>query len=91
MRPRKSRIRGTATEMNRSRNSHIPRRRSVTVAPTGIPSLSRKLEMDRRARVMTAFWPVITANSPATDSMSFRSRLPSPTPTFSVTLTTCGI
>ena len=67
------------------------RRRSVTDAPTGMPSRNLKFEMDLRARVITGFCPEITANSPATESMSFRSRLPSPTPTLRVTFTTLGI
>ena len=47
--PRKSRIRGSATLMNRSRNSHMRSSRRVTRAPMCMPSRSLKFEMDLRA------------------------------------------
>ena len=40
VRPRKSRILGSAVDSSRSRNSHIRSPRSVTLAPMGIPSRS---------------------------------------------------
>ena len=89
--PRKSRMRGTAIVTKRSRNSHIRRRRKVTEDPTGMPSRSRKFEIDLRALVTTAFCPVIMASSSVTDWINLRSRLPSPMPTLTTTLSTRGI
>ena len=79
--PRKSRIRGIATLISRSRNSYIRARRSVTFTPTGIPARSEKFEIDLRARVTTGRCPVISAISSTTESSSFGFRGASPSPT----------
>ena len=62
--PRKSRTLGSAIVTRRSRNSNMRRPRSVTRAPTGMPSLSLKFDTDREARVTTAFCPAINVSSP---------------------------
>src|SRR5213083_1748506 len=49
LRPRKSRMRGSAIEMSRSRNSYIRAPRSVTFAPIGMPSRILTCATDLRA------------------------------------------
>ena len=56
-------MRGTASEMNRSRNSYIRAPRSVTEQPTGMPARSPKFAIDFFALVTTGFWPVTAASS----------------------------
>ena len=56
-RPRKSRMRGMATPISRSRNSHMRSPRSVTLQPIDWPSRSLKPAIDLRALVMIGFWP----------------------------------
>ena len=53
--PRKSRIRGIAIVIRRSRNSYMRSPRRVTFAPRGISSRTRKPAMDFLALVVTAF------------------------------------
>ena len=54
--------------------------RSVTLQPIGWPSRSLKVAIDLRALVITAFWPAISARSPAAVSTFLRSLTPSPMP-----------
>ena len=61
--PRKSRMRGSAIDTSRSRNSHIRAPRSVTFAPMGMPSRSLKLAIDLRARRTWARCPAIVVSS----------------------------
>src|SRR5216110_1620079 len=56
-------MRGTAIEMNRSRNSYIRAPRSVTLQPTAIPSRRLKFAIAFLARVTTGCWPVMAASS----------------------------
>src|SRR3954468_235616 len=83
-RPRKSRMRGSAIETSRSRNSHMRAPRSVTRAPTGMPSRSLKLAIDFPARRPCARWPAIVVSSSIALSSCFASVLASPTPMLSV-------
>ena len=69
--PLKSRMRGTATLMNRSMNSYIRWRRRVTRVPIGKPSRSLKLEIAFFDFVVTAFCPTIVSRSFTTVSRSF--------------------
>src|SRR5919199_1032586 len=78
--PLKSLTRGRATEMRRSRNSHILSPRRVTLAPTGIPSLILKPAMLLRALLICAFWPVILARSSIAPSRALEFCAASPTP-----------
>ena len=73
-------MRGSASDSNRSRNSHIRSPRSVTCAPIGMPSRSLNCAMDLRALVTCGFWPVIAARSRMAPSISLESRAASPTP-----------
>ena len=75
----------------RSRNSHILSPRSVTLAPTGIPSRSLKFATDFLAMVTMAFWPVMVARSPHTASRTLAFSRASPQPTFTTTLSILGI
>ena len=54
-RPRKSRMRGSASVSRRSRNSHMRSPRSVTWAPIGMPSRSLNCAIDLRALVTIGF------------------------------------
>ena len=74
-------MRGIASVMNRSRNSHIRAPRSVTTAPIGMP-LPQPEVRDRllRAGSRPAFWPVIAPSSSTTASSSFGFLIASPTP-----------
>ncbi len=71
-------------------NSHIRALRSVTEAPTGMPSRSLNAATDLRARRMLGRWPVIVESSSIASSMTPLVRLASPTPMFTVTLTRRG-
>ena len=90
MRPRKSRIRGTAIEVRRSRNSHIGARRSVTETPTGIPSRTLKEAIDLRARRTFGCWPAIVASCSCAASKDFVSCFASPSPMLRVIFTRRG-
>src|SRR3954462_11881459 len=56
-------MRGIATAMKRSRNSHMRAPRSVTAAPISWPSRSPKFAIDFFARFFTGCCPVIVASS----------------------------
>ena len=58
--------------------------RSVTLAPTAMPSRSLKLAIDLRALRTCARWPVIVVSSSMAESSAFASVFASPTPMFSV-------
>ena len=58
--------------------------RSVTRAPTGMPSRSLKLAIDLRALRTWARWPAIVVSSSIAPSSALASVLASPTPMFSV-------
>ena len=58
--------------------------RSVTRAPTGMPSRSLKLAIDLRARRTCARWPAIVVSSSIALSSCFASVFASPTPMLSV-------
>ena len=73
LRPRKSRTRGKASEISRSRNSYIRARRSVTLQPIAIPSRSRNPAIDLRAKVMIGFCPVICVSASTAVSRCFFS------------------
>ncbi len=77
--------------ISRSRKNHIRSRRSVTDAPTGMPSRSWKFEMERVARFIRGFCPEMIPSSAITLSRSFWSLEASPTPTFSTILSSLGI
>ena len=83
-------MRGSAIDASRSRNSYIRAPRSVTRAPTGIPSRSLKLAMDFVARRTCARWPAMIVSSSIAASSAFASVFASPTPMFSVTFVTRG-
>jgi hypothetical protein len=78
--PRKSRTRGSAIVISRSRNSHMRSPRSVTIAPTGIPCRSLNCAIDLVARRTTAFWPVMRPSSSAPTSAIFALAVASPSP-----------
>ncbi len=90
MRPRKSRILGTAIEVRRSRNSHIRARRSVTETPTGIPSRTLKEAIDLRARRTFGRWPAIVASCSTAASRTLESCFASPTPMLRVIFSSRG-
>src|SRR5918994_2076027 len=69
--PRKSRMRGSATDTSLSRNSYMRAPRSVTFAPTAIPSRSLKLAIDLRALRTWARWPAIVVSSSIAASRAF--------------------
>ena len=58
--------------------------RSVTFAPTAIPSRSLKLAIDFRALRTCARWPAIVVSSSIAASSAFASVFASPTPMFRV-------
>ena len=64
----------------RSKNSYMCSRRSVTQTPMGMFLRSLKLEIDFRARVTIAFWPVIWPNSLAAASSTLMFSIASPNP-----------
>ena len=70
--PRKSRMRGKARLVRRSRKSHIRSPRRVTFAPIGLPVRRRNCAIERRARVTIGLCPVIRARSPTAASGSSR-------------------
>jgi hypothetical protein len=73
-----------ATDISRSRNSHMRARRSVTVTPTGLPSRSLNAAIDLRARRTFGRWPAIVASWSVAASSTRASCFASPTPMFSV-------
>jgi len=75
---------------SRSKNSYMRLPRRVTLQPTLKPLRSRKLLIDWRALVITAFWPVIRAMSPAACSMALASSRALPTPMFMQIFTSRG-
>src|SRR4028119_1928747 len=89
--PRKSLTRGSATEMNLSRNSHIRSLRSVPLAPIGIPSRILNPAMLLRARRIWGFWPVILARSSTAPSSARLFTSASPTPLFATIFSRPGI
>src|SRR5215210_3644591 len=89
--PLKSLTRGRAMEIKRSRNSHIRSPRSVTLAPTGMPSRILNPAMDLRARLSWAFWPVILARSSIAPSRARLFTTASPTPMFTTIFSRAGI
>src|SRR5215210_8012269 len=89
--PRKSLTRGRAIEIRRSRNSHIRSPRSVTLAPTGMPSLILNPAMLLRAFLSCAFWPVILARSSIAPSRARLFCAASPTPMLTTIFSSRGI
>ncbi len=75
--PRKSRTRGSAMVIRRSRNSYMRSPRSVTFTPTGRPSRILNVAIAFLARVMTAFWPAMAVRSfsACLDLLAVRGRL----------------
>ena len=69
--PRKSRMRGRAIEMRRSRKSYMRSPRSVTRAPIGIPSRILKPAIDLRARRTRARCPAMRVSSSIALSSAF--------------------
>src|SRR5574337_1783516 len=78
--PLKSRIRGSATFTNRSRNSYIRSPRRVTLHPIGTPVLSLNPASDFLARVTTGFCPVTAESSSTAESITFTFATASPSP-----------
>src|SRR3954449_909179 len=78
-------------EMKRSRNSHMRSPRSVTLAPTGMPSRILNPAMDFLARLSWAFWPVILARSSIAPSMARLLITASPTPMLTTIFSRPGI
>src|SRR5215218_9242196 len=78
-------------EIKRSRNSHMRSPRSVTLAPTGMPSRILNPAMDLRARLSWAFWPVILARSSIAPSRARLFTTASPTPMFTMIFSRLGI
>ena len=72
-RPRKSRTRGIATDIRRSKNSYILSRRRGTLAPIDQPSLTLNAATDFLALVTTGFWPEITAKSAVYNSKNYNT------------------
>ena len=64
--------------------------RSVTLAPIGICSRTLKVEIARRALVITAFWPAIKARSLAAEVTFLVSAVASPTPMLRTILSSLG-
>ena len=64
--------------------------RSVTRAPTAIPSRSLKLAIDLRALRTCARWPAMIVSSSIAASSAFASVFASPTPMFSVIFAISG-
>src|SRR5215210_5010682 len=89
--PRKSLTRGSAMVMSLSRNSHIRSPRSVTLAPTGMPSRILNPAMLFLARRSCGFWPVIRAKSSVAPSSLRLSCAASPTPMFTTILFSFGM
>ena len=58
--PRKSRMRGRASVVRRSRKSHIRSPRRVTLAPIELPVRTRNWAIERLALVTIGFWPVMS-------------------------------
>src|SRR4051812_4032662 len=80
--PRKSRTRGKAIVIRRSRKSHIFSPCKVTLAPMARPSRILKFEIAFLERVGTAFWPVMAPRVVTTSSMRRWLPVASPTPIF---------
>ena len=89
--PRKSRMRGMAMEMRRSKNSHMRSPRRVTLAPIGMPARSLKVAMDLRAWVISGCWPVMARRSATAPSMALASVAASPTPMLTTIFSILGI
>src|SRR3990170_4465757 len=89
--PRKSLTRGSAMVMSLSRNSHIRSPRSVTLAPTGMPSRILNPAMLFLARRSCGFWPVIRARSSIAPSSLRLSCEASPTPMFTTIFSSFGM
>ncbi len=89
--PRKSRMRGSASDIVRSRKSYIRWPRRVTLAPIGIPVRSRNCAIERLARVTIGFWPVIVVRSPTAASSALALAIASPRPMLTTIFSTCGI
>ena len=64
--------------------------RKVTLAPIGMFSRTLKVEIALRARVMTGFWPAISARSAAASVTFLVSLTASPTPMFSTIFSIVG-
>lgn len=78
------------TEIRRSKNSYARAPRSVTFAPTVMPSRSFHCETDFRDSVGTAFWPAIWVRLWVEDSRSFLFSMALPRPIESVTFWSLG-
>src|SRR5918997_6023409 len=89
--PRKSLTRGSAMLMSLSSKSHIRPPRSVTPAPTGMPSRILNPAMLFLARRSCGFWPVIRARSSIAPSSLRLSCEASPTPMFTTIFSSFGI
>src|SRR5580704_16369346 len=90
LRPRKSRTRGSAILISRSRNSYMRALRNVTLQPIAWPVRSLQVAIDLRALVTIAFWPAIRPRSAAAPSTFLRSATPSPMPILMTTLSSTG-
>ncbi len=86
----KSRTRGSAMFISRSRNSHIRVPRSVTIVAIGWPLRTLNAAMDFLERRVTGFCPVIRAISSAPVSTIFALDVASPRPMFTTTLWILG-
>src|SRR5688500_6409382 len=83
-------MRGMATAMRRSKNSHIRSPRSVTLHPIAWPSRSLKAAIDLRALVTIGFWPVIAPRSATAASSSDGCWVARPTPMLTTILVSAG-
>ena len=88
--PRKSRMRGIAMLISRSRNSYMRAPRSVTLQPMGRPARILNAAIALRDLVMSGFCPVILVRSATAASITFFSATASPTPMFTVILVIRG-
>ena len=82
--PLKSRTRGKATWIKRSKNSNMRSRRKVTMQPIGTPSRSLKLAIAFLALVTTGFCPVMAVISITAASITLAFWVASPTPQLTV-------
>ena len=78
--PRKSRMRGRASVVRRSRKSHIRSPRRVTLAPIELPVRTRNWAIERLALVTIGFWPVMVVRSPSAASSALALVRASPRP-----------
>ena len=88
--PLKSRTRGSAMFISRSRNSHIRSPRSVTIVAIGMPLRTLNCAIDFLARRVTGFWPVMRASSSAPVSTIFAFAVASPRPMLTTTFSIFG-